>query len=132
MNTDRWAWLRKVDGAVLPPEPIDRTKRRKRRTEAAVKREIRALVAERDPMCRWEGMAPTVCRGRAEWCHLRPRTRAQTRGMDPEYRHTTLFTLMGCKGHHKLYDAGVFETVFLTDRMADGPIEVTRRSRGGS
>lgn len=123
-----YEWLRKVPGAIPKPEPRKRTDGRKRRSEARVKREVRAEVAERDPSCRFEGMAPTVCCGWLQWMHLKPRTRAQTRGMDPEYRHTTTYTAMGCKGHHELYDAGVFDVVYLdADRGADGPIEIVRR-----
>jgi hypothetical protein len=127
MNTDRWAFLRHVPGAVLPDEPMARTKGRKHRSEARVKREVRAEVAERDQTCRLEGMAPKACQGRLEWMHLPPRRRSQTVGMPPEYRHTTQFTAMGCTEHHRMLDANVFGIHFIdADRGADGPIEVTR------
>ncbi len=115
-------------GFISKGEPRQRTQGRKKRTEAAVKRDVRALVAERDPSCRTEGMFPRHCAGRLEWAHLRPRTRAQTRGMSAEERHTTAYTAMLCESCHDLYDASVFDIVFLTDEAADGPIEVARRS----
>lgn len=107
---------------------IARTKGRRKRTEAAVKREVRGIVAERDQSCRVEGMAPAACHGRLEWTHLKPRTRAQTRGMSAEERHTTRYTAMLCEAHHDLLDASVFEIRFIDpERAADGPIEVVRR-----
>lgn len=114
-------------GFIGKGEPRKREKGRAKRTEAAIKKAIRAEVAERDQSCRFEGMAPADCYGPLQWCHLRPRTRGQTRGMAPEYRHTTAYTAMGCALHHGGYDHHKFDVVFLTDRMADGPIEVVRR-----
>jgi len=123
-----YSFLSLIPGAIQKPEPRSRTKGRKSRKEGAVKREVREQVAERDPSCRVEGMAPAVCRDRLEWAHLKPRTRAQTRNMPAEYRHTTMFTAMLCGHHHDLYDAGVFDIRFIDEeRGADGPIEVIRR-----
>lgn len=128
----KWDWTRskeaKAAGVIAPDEPRDRSKGRKDRTEGAIKKAVRAIVAERDQTCRVEGMAPAACRGRLEWAHLRPRSRWQTRGMPPEYRHTTTYTAMCCDEHHNLYDAWQFDIHFIDpERGADGPIEVVRR-----
>jgi hypothetical protein len=115
-------------GFLHKPETRTRANGRKKRTEAAIKRDIRAQVFERDQCCRFEGMGPGPCRGPWQWAHLAPRRRSQTVGMDPEYRHTTTYTAMGCQIHHEMYDAHVFDIHYIDpERGADGPIEVVRR-----
>ncbi len=56
--------------------------------------------------------------------HLRPFTRAQTRGMPPEVRHQTAYTMNGCQRHHKLYDDRKIELGMFEDLGANGPIRV--------
>lgn len=128
MAVDKWAWTRKSSMAIAPAEPRKRGANRTRKTEKALKRVIHGLLVERDGGCRVDGMAPGLCRGRLEYAHLRPRARWQTRGMDPEYRHTTEFGALLCDEHHNLYDAYQYDIRFIDEeRGADGPIEVIRR-----
>jgi hypothetical protein len=113
----------------IPKGPTRKQIKAKRgRTEAQVKRDVRADVFERDWDCRVVGMAPAACDGPHEWAHLRPFTRAQTRNMAPEERHQTAYSARMCREHHRMYDAGLFDIVYLDpERGADGPIQVERR-----
>ena len=95
-------------------------KRDKAAAERAVKRRIRANVAARDTACRVGGGGPD-CDGRLEWAHLPEQSRAKTRGMAPERRHTTQMTVMACTRHHRDLDARRFTYEFLDAGLgADG------------
>lgn len=100
-----------------------RTKGRKDRAEAKVKKAVRAECVERDGDCRigdWEnnpndthddaltgdGQMPIVCEGRSEWAHLGEKKRFKTRKQAPAVRHTTAGSLMLCHRHHQDYDRG--------------------------
>lgn len=104
------------------PEPRKRTKARKERAEAKVKKAVRAECVKRDGFCRLMGCGP--CSGRSEWAHLGEKKRARTRKMAPEVRHTTAGSLMACTGHHEAYDAGRIEIEPTTARGADGLLRV--------
>lgn len=59
----------------------------------------------RDGFCRLAGRTPkSPCSGYQGWAHLKERKRSKTRNMDPEYRHSTRFSLMLCDSHHRQYD----------------------------
>jgi len=113
------------------PEPRKRTQARKARAEAAVVKAVRAACVLRDGLCRlsdepWSVTA--VCRGPSQWTHLPPFTRARTRGLPPERRHSTAWTIMACQRHHDMIDGRRTPTlkVFcLTDKGANGPIQVS-------
>lgn len=108
------------------------SKSRKDRTEAAVKKAVRAECAERDGACRigdWEmnpddihddDLESDPCDGRSEWAHLGEKKRFKTRGQAPEVRHTTAGSLMLCRHHHGRYDAG---KLTITGASADGVLE---------
>ncbi len=53
--------------------------------------------------------------------HLGDKKRARTRGMKPEFRHTTAGSAMGCSFHHDEYDAGAIELA-MTENGANGPM----------
>jgi hypothetical protein len=107
------------------PEKRVTTKGRKRRQERAVIAVVRAVCVERDGYCRLSALH-AECGGPSEWAHLGDKKRARTRGMTPELRHTTAGSLMLCRTHHRLYDSGILDIDALTDRGADGRIEITR------
>jgi len=86
------------------PEKLKTVKGRKRRAEKSVKTVIREIVAERDGYCRLAKDGMAGCQGESEWAHLPGTTRAQTRGMKPERRHTTAGTVMACTRHHDHID----------------------------
>lgn len=112
--------------AFSKPEPRKRTKARKQRSEIAVKRMVRAIVAARDGYCRAWRLGP--CEGALEWAHLEDKRRAHTVGMPPEERHTTTHTCMLCTRHHQLYDARAFRVEFLTPNGADGRMRFVSRT----
>lgn len=108
------------------PEPHKRVKARKKRREAKVVKAVRPVVAARDGHCRLWSYSRAMhlifgaCRGASEWAHWRAHSRAKTRGMDPEVRHTTDKTMMMCGLHHDLYDDGKLIVRALTERTCDG------------
>ena len=113
----------------LPKGPSRATlKARKRRVETTVKQRVRAACVMRDGVCRvatdraWDEEMPiAACAGPSEWAHLRPRTRAHTRGMAPSKRHQRTWTLMLCRAHHRAYDAGRL-LIDIGGTGADGPL----------
>jgi hypothetical protein len=123
------------------PERRKTTKARQDRHEAAVEKQVREAVVERDGHCRisWEhrrtGMTVMDfdllgCKGDSQFCHLPPKTRAATRKMPPEERHGTAWTLMACKFHHDRLDGRQQPRIVvrcLTPDGADGPITVEIR-----
>lgn len=131
--------LRVLWGVVVPtfpkPEPRKRTKARKARTEAVVKHQVRAMCVLRDGYCRL-GVIHDITRGHtkigecfgpSQWTHLPPFTRAQTRNMAPEQRHSTAWTIQACEFHHDRIDGRRWPKLIVTpttDRGADGPIRV--------
>lgn len=133
-------------------KPAGVTKRyraKRRRAEKPVADKVRAACVERDGHCRicdWEnnphdthpdegpveeGALPyptDFADSTPEWAHLRGKTRAETRGMKPEQRHTTEKSLMLCRFHHACYDGRRKPRVFireLTQSGADGPLQFT-------
>ena len=118
------------------PEPRARTKRRTARLEAAVVTAVRAACVERDGYCLflrridelgragWAGWPPG-CSGPSEWAHLPPYTRAATRGMSPERRHSTQHTAMLCRTHHDHVDGRRRPTLTIAGN-ADEILFITR------
>ncbi|MGE4160669.1 MAG: hypothetical protein AB7G23_02960 [Vicinamibacterales bacterium] len=88
--------------AIPKPEPSARVKRREQREEAAISARVRAECVKRDGHCRAKHLGG--CAGPSEWAHAPWWTRAKTRGMAPERRHTTADTLMLCRRHHARLD----------------------------
>lgn len=109
------------------PEPRKRAKGRKKRTEAQVVQEVRAKTGDRDGDCRLavEGQPFGDCYGESEWAHLPGHRRSETRGMDPEVRHTTGGSCRFCTKHHQLEESSQIEVEYLTPRKADGPLRYT-------
>lgn len=112
----------------LPKGPTRKTiKTRKKRAERAVISCVRAACVERDGYCRVAGHGP--CAGPSEWVHLPPRTRAQTRGMTPERRHSSAWTLMACRQHHNRIDGRQRPRLTVAPWSnrdgADGPLVIT-------
>ena len=121
--------------AIPKGEPRKRVKGRKQRAERAVKQDVRAACLSRDHECRYgagfwrddfdrpawltkiEG-----CDGPSEWAHIAGHRRSQTRGQAPERRHNTRTSLMLCKRHHGLEEAGKLKVIPLTARGCDGPL----------
>lgn len=111
------------------PEKRKTVKRRKYRTEAQVKKLVRDACIERDTWCLLEARGQTAsvgpCVGPSEWAHLPPWTRAHTRNMPLEVRHSTAGSAMLCRTHHDHVDGRRHPRVIITclsDRGADGPI----------
>lgn len=91
-----------------------REKARDKRHEAAIIKEVRALVVERDTWCRFphEGSDWPTCQGASEWAHLNEHSRAKTRGLPARERHTTTGTCMLCTyAHHELVDGNKVDIV---------------------
>lgn len=115
---------------LFKPEPHKRVKDRKKREERAVIKTVRPAVVTRDGLCRLRSMCRAfqlmfgACAGPSEWAHWREHSRAKTRGMAPQIRHTTSQSLMMCKRHHNDYDKGHGVTRLyieaLTERICDG------------
>lgn len=102
------------------PEPRKRAKARKTRREALVKRAVRAACMKREEgRCRITGPG---CDGPLEWAHLAGWRRSQTRGMAPEIRHDSRFSLMLCRKHHRMEEAGQLTVTFFTTQGCDGPL----------
>jgi hypothetical protein len=83
-------------------------KSRKTRADAAAIKAVRLLALERDGRC-WfathrQGSEWIHCMGLPELCHLPPRQRAHTRGMDPAYRHDIRYVAICCTHHHNRVD----------------------------
>ena len=109
-------------------------KGRKTRAAAKVVTSVRAQCVERDGYCRmsrWYSIdgednyargVDTFCSGPSEWAHVGEHTRAKTRGMAPERRHTTAGSLMLCRRHHHDLDAHRITVDALTAAGADGPL----------
>jgi len=99
----------------------------KARTDAAYAKTIRDQVMRRDAGCR----APIhrtagdlgECNGPEAWAHMAGHRRFETRGLPPEQRHSTEWTLMLCAKHHADYDA---RRLRIIGTNADGPLEFTR------
>lgn len=117
-------------------EPRKRAKGRRLRTEAKVKKSVRAQCVDRDGECRLRdgdhdnvagvALGQFDCRGPSQWCHMRAKRRSQTRGQAPEVRHTTADSFMGCQRHHDQYDGRAKPRLFiakLTAKGADGPLK---------
>jgi hypothetical protein len=126
-----------TSGLGLPkPEPRKRQKARKDRIERQVATKVRADVDARDGYCRWYWFDETTrrtiesligpCGGPSEWAHLI--SRAETRGMAPEIRHSTENSCKMCRDHHQSdkhgYDRHRFDVEAVTDRGADGPLRI--------
>lgn len=96
------------------PVPKGKTRKqikaKKDRLEAKVKRAVRAECVERDGHCRLTGT--TLCDGPSEWAHLE--SRAKTRGMASDRRHSTNNSIMACRKHHQMQHAGLLK-IYLTD-----------------
>ena len=103
-------------------KPLSRRvlKGRDDRHEAAVKRDVRALVVARDGSCRLsatELFGP--CRGPSEWAHLF-RRRSHTVGEAPELRHSTRASVFFCRKHHAMEETRKLKAEPLTLDGADG------------
>src|SRR6478735_6087301 len=118
------------------PGPTAKYRAKRKRADDAYAAVIRAVVDERDGHCRYwldRFSSPTdedvtTCEGPSKWAHLRGKTRAQTRGMPPEQRHTTADSVKLCRYHHGCYDgrrAQRLKIRVLTKKGADGPLEFT-------
>ena len=118
------------------PEKRSATKRRRDRADVAEAQRVREKCVDRDGYCRL-GFPISVeklsvvgmCGGPSEWMHLGAKKRAHTRGMAPEERHTTSYSMMGCRGHHHAYDQGKLAILGLSAEMADGPLRFERNGR---
>lgn len=128
----------------LPKGPTrQRMKGRKARAEQKRKKAVRAACEERDSLCRlgeWEDNpydwhADEItdndegCDGPSEWAHMHVKRRSKTRGLSPEERHSTVYTLMLCRRHHAQYDGRDTPRLLiqcLTDAGADGPMKFWR------
>lgn len=128
--------------AAPKPEPLQRTRNRRRRVEGKVKKSVRAQCVLRDGPCRF-GMpsmeaitldrragtmnfASPGCAGPSEWAHMHSRRRSQTRNRAPEIRHDTQHSFMACQRHHDQYDGRQRPRMFvtaLTRKGADGPLK---------
>ena len=114
------------------PGPTARSRASRKRKDDAYALKIRAKCVERDGMCRYwmdtyeRCFVAIECSGPSEWAHMRGSTRAETRGMAPENRHSTTTSLMLCREHHNFYDGRRRPRLKIrpvTDRGADGPLE---------
>ena len=86
---------------------IKRDKGRRKRAEGKRAKLVRADCVTRDGYCRVRRDIKDQhgdCEGPSEWCHLGEKTRAKTRRMAPEERHSTEWTIMACKKHHDMID----------------------------
>lgn len=101
-----------------------RTKGRKNRAEARIKRQVRAECVERDGACLVLTRVGIVgeCRGRSTWAHFAGHRRSQTRGMAPERRHDARFSGILCERHHRLEERGLYQVVYRTVDYANGPV----------
>lgn len=137
--------------AVPKPETRKRVKGRRKRQAAKVVKSVRARCVERDGACRiceWERNPDDTHEGDggmdylpypdefaanpSEWAHLNEGTRAKTRGMSAERRHTTAMSLMLCQFHHDRLDGRHHPRITITatePRLgADGPLDIRTAS----
>lgn len=111
---------------------------KRKRTEAAVIKAVRAACVERDGYCRvWPSRVHSdlATAGESEWAHMPSHRRSKTLGMAPEERHSTAWTLMLCARHHDALDGRTLpklEIEPLTDRGADGPMRFTYKGKSYS
>lgn len=110
------------------------------RAEAKVKKAVRAACVERDGACRIATplghdvlqtypVLLTMCDGPSQWAHMHTHRRSQTRGQDPEQRHTTAASLMLCQRHHDQYDGRQRPRLLITrlsHKGANGPLKFRR------
>ncbi len=85
----------------------------KRGAEQRLANKIREEVILRDPTCRAANMGVGPCSSGWEWAHLGQQRRCFTRGMAPDQRHATHFTVGLCVSHHKNYDSHEFEIEYI-------------------
>ena len=128
-----------------PPKPqrgsARKAKARGKRQEAKVAKSVRAACVERDGYCLIASRVPFsvrvllgACEGPSEWAHVGAHRRFNTRGMEPQERHTTGGSCMLCQKHHRAYDAHEFDfstwdAVKATwDAGMDGAVAVIRRA----
>lgn len=109
------------------PGPVARYRAKRRRAEAPALTACRLHANRRDGACKLAVLGG--CQGPTALMHLRPRTRAQTRGMPPEYRHSVEYTMNGCERHHRLYDDRKIELAMFADLGANGPIRIQTKDR---
>jgi hypothetical protein len=111
------------------PEPKAKSKARAKRHEAAIIQQVRAQCVERDGHCRI-GSATThlgACTVWSQWCHMEDKRRSKTLGQEPEVRHTTQGSFMGCAKHHGMYDSHELQiTAIDSAKGADGVLRITR------
>lgn len=103
------------------PEPRKRTKARRDRLEAKVKRAVRAACVERDGYCLMARLGMAGCAGPSEWAHFSGHRRSQTRGLEPGARHDTRWSGILCRLHHRLEERGELVIEYGPDG-ADGPL----------
>lgn len=111
--------------AVPKPEPLKRTRARKKRKAAVVVKTVRAVCVERDGFCRAVSPWLGKCEGASEWAHLHSHMRSKTRGRPATQRHTAPGSVMLCTEHHQQYDARQLEISLLTEFGADGTLRFT-------
>lgn len=134
-----------IDYSVLPlgkGKTRKQLRARRQRQAATVVQSVRAQCVERDGDCRicdWENnpedwheddldYPDELSVNPSEWAHLNEGTRAKTRGMSAERRHTTAMSLMLCQFHHDRLDGRHHPRITITatePRLgADGPLEI--------
>ncbi len=117
----------KYVSAKKKPGPTAKARAKRKRAETPALKMCRDHADWRDGPC---GVSIVGgCAGFTELMHLRPFTRAQTRGMAPEIRHQKAYTMNGCRKHHRLYDSGALEIAMFGDLGANGPKRVTLQGR---
>ena len=106
--------------------PTAKLRAAKARKDAAYAAKVREWVERRDSFCRVPihraGIELGECDGPMAWAHMEGHRRFETRGLPPEQRHSTAWTLMLCAKHHADYDA---RRLRITGN-ADGPLEFAR------
>ncbi len=104
----------------FPKGPTRKTlKGRKQRAERTVIQRVRALVSDRDGLCRLANALETLtqCDGLSEWAHLAGFRRSQTRGLPAERRHAMQHTVMLCTRHHGMEERGELRVYAQEPRM---------------
>lgn len=121
--------------AIPKPEPRKRTKGRRERVEARVKKSVREQTVERDGYCLIATRLPRAlavllgpCEGESEWAHVGRHRRCFTRGQQAEERHTTKGSGQLCRKHHRDYDAHKFDFTTTKRDGMDGTIGIVRRA----
>lgn len=112
-----------------------RQKARAKRQEAAHAKKVRAACVARDGYCLIASRLPQsvavllgACEGPSEWAHVGEHRRFNTRGMEPQERHTTAGSGMLCRGHHVAYDSHEFDFLMWSLSGMDGTFAVMRRA----